>query len=104
MRRVFLDTSGLVAASTRTDRNHWQAALELGRLKNAGVRFVMHDGIRVERLDALSGLVARAGAMRLLESVSAAEVAGEMEVFPLERRLIERGAACSGRAWTESGA
>ena len=92
MRVVFLDTSGLVAASARNDRNHGPAAIELAKLKAAGARFATHTGIHIELLDTLSRLDARDGAVRLLHSLSAAERAGELEVHNLSRALIDRAA------------
>jgi predicted nucleic acid-binding protein len=78
--------------STSTDRHYRQAVLELARLQQQGaVQFVIHEGIRIELLDTLSSRSARAGAMRLLNSLAAAEAKGELLVIPLERELIERG-------------
>lgn len=90
MHRVFLDTSGLIAMATRTDRHHVEAAGELSRLKVAGARFVTHDGIRIELLDTLSAPRARAGAAELVHHLSLWSSAGEIEIHALDCALIDR--------------
>jgi len=78
--------------SASTDRHYRQAVIELARLQQqGGVQFVIHEGIRIELLDTLSSRSARTGAMRLVQSLAAAEAKGELLVVPLERELIERG-------------
>jgi len=91
MRKIFLDTSGLIAVSTATDRRHEAAAREMARLRTANIQFVLHEGIQVELLDTLSSVRARGQALRLLQSLSAAQEAGELLVHPLDSGFIRQG-------------
>jgi len=93
MRRVFLDTSGLVAATFHPQTGHGGADRELARLKTEGVPLVLHQGIVIELFDTLSTLALREEALRLAARIEIEARAERVQIFDLSADLLEAGKA-----------
>src|SRR4051812_11469301 len=90
MRKILLDTSGLIAAGVKTERHHLQASNKLTQLRTEGVRLVVHDGVRVELLDTMSHTRARRDGLRIARTLENARDNGEVEFHPLLPELTDR--------------
>jgi len=91
MRRVLLDTSGLIAVSFRTEAAHAAARRQMTALAAARARFVMHQGITIELLETLASVNLRHEALRILDSLQQDAAAGNLEVYELSGALVDRG-------------
>jgi uncharacterized protein len=93
MRRVMLDTSGLIAEVIQNEIHHQVAKQTMRELVQERALLVLHRGIEIELLDSLSSLHQRRLALQLLATLWQAQTDGHLERADLTNDLIDRGKA-----------